>query len=166
MQTLDIANVMSEMTAAFESTTRLYDIEVGGTSGLVVESFTGKEVLGEGFEFRVVCLSTDASLDITQLLGKQAVLSMRTSDGGQTKRSGYVREAAGLGADGGLARYELVLVPSWWQLTQRRTNRLFVERTVAQIIEEVLSAYSARLDWQFSDDVAGFLEGARPRSLC
>ena len=68
MQTLDIANVMSEMTAAFESTTRLYDIEVGGTSGLVVESFTGKEVLGEGFEFRVVCLSTDAGLDITQLL--------------------------------------------------------------------------------------------------
>ena len=155
-----------DLAAWFDATTRLYTVEVQNFSGLEVESFTGKEVLGEGFEFRVVCLSTDASLDITQLLGKQAVLSMRTSDGGTTKRSGYVREAAGLGADGGLARYELVLVPSWWQLTQRRTNRLFVERTVAQIIEEVLSAYSARLDWQFSDDVAGFLEGARPRSLC
>jgi len=166
MQTLDIANVMSEMTAAFESTTRLYDITVGGISGLVVESFTGKEMLGEGFEFRVLCLSTDAGVDVAGLLGKQAVLSMRTSEGGTTKRSGYVREAAGLGADGGLARYELVLVPSWWQLTQRRNNRLFVERTVAQIIEEVLGAYTARLDWRFSDEVAGFLEGARPRSLC
>ena len=96
--------LVGDLAAWFDGSTRLYTVEVQSFSGLEVESFTGKEVLGEGFEFRVVCLGTDAGLDITQLLGKQAVLSMRTSDGGTTKRSGYVREAAGLGADGEIGR--------------------------------------------------------------
>ena len=87
---------ITSLLSAFDSTTRLYALEVEGVAGLEVESFVGKEVLGEGPEFRVICLSNDAGIDIAQLLGKQAILSMKTSDGGTTKRSGYIREAAGL----------------------------------------------------------------------
>ncbi|NLC60128.1 MAG: type VI secretion system tip protein VgrG, partial [Gammaproteobacteria bacterium] len=87
-----------------DDATRLYRLELEDTPApLVVERWHGRERLSGDFQWTVDLLSTDAALPIDDWLGKPATLHTRLADGGLVPRSGLVREAACLGADGGLA---------------------------------------------------------------
>ncbi|WP_292933024.1 type VI secretion system Vgr family protein [Noviherbaspirillum sp.] len=153
--------------AAFTSDTRLYDIDTPlGKDTLLVERFTGKEELSALYEFQVDCLATDTHLELKSLLGKQAVLHTRLADGSQCARSGYVSAVAQLGADGGLARYRLTLVP-WLALAQhQRRSRVFQDIAVRDLIDDVLAAYRPRSNWRITPDADALLAGLRPRSYC
>jgi type VI secretion system secreted protein VgrG len=58
----------------------------------------------------VDCLSTSASLKLTELVGQQMGLRVMCADATYRTWHGYVAQAAQLGSDGGLARYRLTLV--------------------------------------------------------
>lgn len=153
--------------AAFTSDTRLYQLETPlGQDSLLVESFVGKDELSTLYEYRVTCLSTDTHIELKTLLGQQAVLYTRLADGTQTTRSGYASSISQLGADGGLARFRLTLVP-WLALAQyQRRSRLFQDQSVLAIVEEVLTAYAPRNNWRVAPGVDAFLGEVRPRSYC
>jgi type VI secretion system secreted protein VgrG len=153
--------------SAYSSDTRLYEIATPlGKDALMVESFLGKEELSELYEYHVVCLSTDIHLELKRLLGQQVTLRTRLADGTQGARTGYVSTIAQLGADGGFARYRLTIVPWLWMATQRRTSRVFQDKTVLQIIEEVLAADAPRNNWRATTEAEAFLGKARVRSYC
>ena len=150
-----------------DDATRLYRLELEDTPApLVVERWHGRERLSGDFQWTVDLLSTDAALPIDDWLGKPATLHTRLADGGLIPRSGLVREAACLGADGGLARYRLALVPWTWLLTQGRHSRVFQDRTVVEIVEAVFAGYAPLAAWQLGDEVGPFLAQVRPRSYC
>ena len=150
-----------------DDATRLYRLELEDTPApLVVERWHGRERLSGDFQWTVDLLSTDAALPIDDWLGKPATLHTRLADGGLIPRSGLVREAACLGADGGLARYRLALVPWTWLLTQGRHSRVFQDRSVAEIVEAVFTGYAPLAAWRLGDEVGPFLAQARPRSYC
>src|SRR5690554_3002977 len=147
--------------------TRLYRLELeGNATPLLVERWHGRERLAGDFQWTVDALSTDAALPIDDWLGKPATLHTRLADGGSHPRSGLVREAACLGADGGLARYRLVLAPWTWLLTQGRHSRVFQDRGVVEIVEAVFAGYAPLAAWRLGDEVGPFLAQARPRSYC
>ena len=149
-----------------DDATRLYRIELPqASSSLLVERWCGHESLSQGFEWWIDVLSTDATLDLDAWLGKPAKLLTRLADGTQCTRSGLVREAACLGADGGLARYRLGLVPWTWLLTQGRHSRVFQDRSVVEIVESVFVGYAPLAAWQLGDEVGPFLD-QRKRSYC
>jgi type VI secretion system secreted protein VgrG len=153
--------------AEFTSDTRLYDIETPlGTDKLLVESWVGREELSTLYEWQIFCLSTDAHIELKTLLAKQVLLRTRLADGTQATRSGWVAQVAQLGADGGLARYQLTLVPWLWLATQRHNSRVFQDKTILQILEQVFAADGARAHWRTSPEVEGFLAQVRPRSYC
>jgi type VI secretion system secreted protein VgrG len=153
--------------SAFASDTRLYELDSPlGNDTLLVESFVGKEELSALYEYHVVCLSTDTHLELKRLLGQQVTLRTRLADGTQGARTGYVSAVAQLGADGGFARYRLTLVPWFWMATQRRTSRVFQDKSVLQIIEEVLVADAPRNNWRATAETKAFLGHARVRSYC
>ena len=150
-----------------DDATRLYRLELEDTPApLLVERWRGRERLSGDFQWTVDVLSTDAALPIDGWLGKPATLQTRLAGGGLSPRSGLVREAACLGADGGLARYRLVLVPWTWLLTQGRHSRVFQDRSVVEIVESVFAAYAPLAAWRLGEEVGPFLEQARPRSYC
>jgi len=156
------------MPPLFTSDTRLYDLiwRAEGGPPVAVEAWWGKECLSEGFEYCIDLLATDAYLELKAFLGRAVTLKTRLSDGSDYARSGLVRAAQKLGADGGFARYRITVVPWVWLLSRGRHNRVFQERRVVDIIDTLFADYADIAAWQWSDDVATFLADARPRSYC
>lgn len=99
-----------------EDATRLYTLRIAGRSDteFQVVSFTGREALSELYEFRVGLVASNPDIALAELEGRQASLSITLADGQRVARSGFIRSAAFLGADGSLAAYQLDLVPWLW----------------------------------------------------
>jgi type VI secretion system secreted protein VgrG len=162
-----IAGQISAQLAAFTSDTRLYDLETPlGPDHLLVESFAGKEALSSLYEFHITAVSLSTDIELKSLIARQVVLKTRLADGTRSERSGYVCSVAQLGADGGLARYRLTVVPWLWMATQRRNSRVFQDKSVFAIIEEVLATDSPRNNWRITPEAETFLAQVRPRSYC
>lgn len=159
-------SVASQM-AAFTADSRLYDLDLPpGAAPLLVESWVGREQLSSLYEWHISCLSTDIHIELKSLLAKQVTLKTRLPDGSLGRRSGWISEVAQLGADGGLARYRLTVVPWLWFATQRRRSRVFQDRSVLEIVEEVLAADAPRNHWRVTPDAEAFIAKLRMRSYC
>ncbi|WP_428825455.1 type VI secretion system Vgr family protein [Azonexus sp. IMCC34842] len=156
------------MLEPFISETRLYSLTWRDEAGpeLPVEAWWGQESLSAGFEYCIDLLSTDVHLELKRFIGRAVSLVTRLSDGSTSPRSGYVRAALKLGSDGGFTRYRLIVIPWLWLLSRGRHNRVFQNRTVIDIVEAVFADYADIAGWQWSDDVAPFMAGTRPRSYC
>lgn len=151
--------------AAFSDEARLYALEGGGAlTSLQVERWSGREALSTCGGWMIDVLSTDASLSLDAMLGQRCTLRTALADGSCARRSGLVREAQLLGADGGLARYRLVLVPWLWLLTQGRHSRVFQDRSVLDIAADVFASYAPFASWRITPDARGLIAVVRPRS--
>ncbi|HJV25932.1 MAG TPA: type VI secretion system Vgr family protein [Aromatoleum sp.] len=151
----------------FTSDTRLFSLSWRDADlELPVESCWGSERLSAGFELCIDLLSPDAFIPLDAMLGQAVTLHATTSDGSRVGRSGLVRAALALGADGGFARYRIVVVPWSWLLTRGRHNRVFQEKSVIAIVEAVFADYADHAAWHWSEEVAEFLADVRPRSYC
>ncbi|MGC4241825.1 MAG: type VI secretion system Vgr family protein [Herbaspirillum sp.] len=151
----------------FTSATRLYRLSLGegvAAGDLLVEAFAASEGLHAVGVREVIVLSLNAGLSLNTLIGQRASLQVSLSDGSSARFSGLVNEAAKLGSEGGFARYRLRLVPWIWLLSQSRNSRVWQDKSVVEIIEDVFAAYTPHADWHWSDDVMPFLQDLPPRS--
>jgi type VI secretion system VgrG family protein len=164
----DAVAVFSALTgvAGMDGESRPHRLALAAGAPLLVERWWGHEQLSDGFEWWVDVLATDADLDLDGWLGTTATLRSRQTGGHDAVRSGVVREAACIAADGGLARYRLCLVPWTWAMGQGRHSRVFQERTVLEILQSVIEPYSAHAAWRVSDEVGDFLAAVPARSYC
>ncbi|WP_226451763.1 type VI secretion system Vgr family protein [Ferribacterium limneticum] len=110
-------------------------------AALIVERFNGREAISESFRFEIDCVSTNAYFDLKPLLGEEITLRLLQADGSKRSWHGYVTQAMQLGADGGLARYRLIMEPFLAFLAQRRDCYLFQDKTVIDIIGQILTDY-------------------------
>lgn len=156
------------MSQLFTSDHRLFELTWRDEAGpdLQVEAWWGTESLSEGFEYCLDLLSTDVTIELKRFIGRALTLHTRLSDGTVFPRSGYVRTALKLGADGGFTRYRVIVVPWLWLLSRGRHNRVFQNRTVIDILESVFVDYADVAAWHWADDVAPFMAETRPRSYC
>ena len=111
------AQLTSRLQAALKlgQSTRLLQIETAlPSASLVVERCRVTEAVHatEPLWAEVDCVSTHALLELKALNGEQVTLRLMLADGSWRAWHGYVVQAAQLGADGGLARYRLTLVPN------------------------------------------------------
>lgn len=144
---------------------RLYRLQGAASfEHLHVERWCGSAALSSCYEYHIDTLAADAALPLDAFLGKPVSLLTTLADGATCSRSGLVREAACLGSDGSMTRYRLTLVPWLWVLGEGRRSRVFQEKTVLDIVEDVLADYSDYAAWEATPEVATWLEGVRPRS--
>ncbi len=158
--------------AGFDSATRLYALRIGdGESDLpggelMVEAFVADDAV-QGLGVRdVIALSTSAAIDPSTLLGRPAALEVSLADGTRADFAGEICAAAQLGSDGGLARYRVRIAHWVWRLAHVRNSRVWQDKSVTDIVDDVFSAYSPTARWRWSDDVGPFMDGANPRSYC
>ncbi|MDR7192641.1 type VI secretion system Vgr family protein [Luteimonas terrae] len=109
--------------------------------GLVVERFTGHEAVCASFRFEIDVLSTSAFLEPDTLLAQPLRLHLQRADGGLRTWHGLCTEVMPLGADGGLARYRLVLSPWTSLLIHRRNALIFQDLDVRGVLEQVFDDY-------------------------
>jgi type VI secretion system secreted protein VgrG len=112
------------------------------------------------FEIEVTVLATSAHFELQALLGEQITLRLLQPDGAYRPFHGYVLQAAQLGADGGLARYRLVMRPWLSFLASRHDSFMFQDKTAIEIVEDVFRDYR-EANWRVEVS-----EPLRKRSTC
>lgn len=162
---MDALVTRSTALAQLNDAQRLHRLELPQAPAVIVECWQGREQLSQGVDLWVDVLSTDADLPLDDWLAQRATLYTRDARGGEIVRSFLVNEAALLGSDGGLARYRVRLVGWTWWLSQGRHSRVFQERTLIEILEEVFAGYAPQAHWRWSAEVTGFLSAARAQLL-
>ncbi|KAB2911267.1 MAG: type VI secretion system tip protein VgrG, partial [Dechloromonas sp.] len=110
-------------------------------AALTVERFSAREAVSECFRFVIDCISTHAYFDLRALIGEEVTLRLLQAEGSKRAWHGYVTEGMQLGADGGLARYRLVMEPWVAFLDHRRDNYLFQDKTVIDILGQICKDY-------------------------
>lgn len=116
---------------------------------VVLNAFTGQESLANLYEFNLELLSQNARIELKSLLLQQFQIEIETPYGEPRYISGYVTHAESVGADEGMARYRATLHPWLWFLTCRSNYRIFQDKTVDGIIEEIFSEYSPQAIYEF-----------------
>jgi type VI secretion system secreted protein VgrG len=129
------------MNAVFAQASRLGRLEtVLGHDTLVLQRFTGEESLNGLFEWQVDCLATTPDIDFDALIGTHATVTLVTRKGDRAF-DGVVTEAEWLGAGENGLQYRLKLRPWFYLASLRRNQRIFHNKTVVEILTELLSAY-------------------------
>ena len=114
-----------------------------GEDALLAESLRGSEGLSEGFRFEVAALSLDAAIPLKSLIGQPVLLELLTDGLGPTRSfHGHVTAAELVGANGGFARYRLVIEPWTRFLSLGRDSRVFQDMSVCDILDAVFQSWA------------------------
>ena len=130
------------MNAPFKQAERLGRLSTSlGPDALALLRFDGSDHLNDLFEYRVEALATRDDLDFDALIGTHATVEIEGRSGAQAF-DGIVTQArwAGVGENG--HRYDLVLRPWFWLASRRRNQRIFHNKTVVEILRELLADYA------------------------
>ncbi len=130
------------MNASFKQAERLGRLTTAlGADTLVLLRFDGSDHLNELFEYQIEALATRDDLDFDALVGTHATVQIDGREGPQ-EFDGIVTQTrwAGVGENG--HRYDLILRPWFWLASQRRNQRIFHNKTVVQILQDLLSDYA------------------------
>jgi type VI secretion system secreted protein VgrG len=130
-----------------------------GVEGLAFTHLFGHDAISQCFAFTLGFASRDTNIDPLALLGKRASLE---AEGGERPRwlDGFVAAFRMTRIEPGIAHYEADLRPWLWFLGHRRDCRIFQNKSVIEIVEEVFSAYPEA-------DVEKRLQGSYPsREYC
>jgi type VI secretion system secreted protein VgrG len=117
-----------------------------GDNVLVLKSFAGHEGLGEIFEFHIEALSEQENIDFDQAIGNACTIKLRTRQVKDRFFCGILTEANWLGRDPDyfsdkdkFYSYRLILRPWFWLLGHRADCRIFLDKKVTEIIQDVFT---------------------------
>jgi type VI secretion system secreted protein VgrG len=123
-----------------------------GDDRLMFRSMNGTEGLSQPFEFEVDLLSASASLDLKSVLGKPLTLEIQTA-GAPRFLNGQVVRFSMVGREGGTSRhtvYRATVRPWLWYLTRSSDNKIFQDKSVVDILEEVFGDYGFAFEKKLS----------------
>ncbi|MEZ6136495.1 MAG: type VI secretion system tip protein TssI/VgrG [Pirellulaceae bacterium] len=147
----------------FQQATRSLNITTPlGEDAVQLTRFTGEEELSRLFQFNLRLISTNSNIQAEQIVGKNITFSLDYDDGQRRYFNGFVqRFAAGDEDDKGRRSYQAVVVPWLWFLSQTTDCRIFQEKTIVEIIEQVFT------DLGFTDYDFSQVQGTHPqREYC
>ncbi|SEO62346.1 type VI secretion system secreted protein VgrG [Duganella sp. CF517] len=123
----------------------------GGMSDdmLLPQRVFGTETLCGGIDYRVLCVSSNATLPLKQLIAVPAALQFVTDQGDLRSVCGIVTEASSGDSDGGLASYQLVLRDALAILEKRINTRVFRQMDEVEIVRQIL------LEWRHKSSTLG-----------
>jgi type VI secretion system secreted protein VgrG len=107
------------------------------SAGWRVAEFEAREALSEVYECRIDLVNVDMGVKPDALLGGSCELVI-TRGGFSRKVLGIVRRVERLGTRGRYLLARVYVVPALWALSQRRDSRIFQQKSVKDILSEVL----------------------------
>jgi type VI secretion system secreted protein VgrG len=140
-------NALRSLLSNYSQENRLFRLFTSlGTDKLLVERIEGQEGLSQQFNFDITVLSTDAHLNLTQLLGQPALLEIQTQHSRSDLRPihGHITSFELLSSDGGFARYRIILQPWTVFLRYRYDSYIWQGKTTIDIIEELFADYQGQ----------------------
>jgi type VI secretion system secreted protein VgrG len=122
-----------------------------------VESFVLHEAVSQVFALYVNALSLDARVELKQMYSRPVTLHTTLANGSRTRRSGYLMRLGSLGADGGFARKGLLVQPWIAILGETPSSRIWQEKSIIEIVEDVFADHTLISAWRWGDDVASYV---------
>ena len=92
---------------------------------LLVKRVSGQEKLCGGIEYRLLCVSNNASLPLKEFIALPAELQFVTDQGELRSVCGIVAQASAGQSDGGLATYQLIVRDALALMEQRVNTRVY-----------------------------------------
>ncbi|GJE62709.1 type VI secretion system Vgr family protein [Methylobacterium trifolii] len=108
-----------------------------GRDKFVLTHFEAEEGLSAIFEYKVDAVCNDQNLDFDKLLGKNAHVKFRSYDGVERYFNGIVVDAVWTGIKQATYAYRFTMRPWFWLLGRRANCRIFKDKTVVDIVEDV-----------------------------
>ncbi|ASD60164.1 TPA: type VI secretion system Vgr family protein [Enterobacter asburiae] len=123
------------------------------TASLDVEEFNGKEFMSELYYYEVIFTSSDQNISSAQLLTKPATLTMGTGPlmglTGQKVVHGVVTHFKRISGSRDQAMYQIIIEPFLSLLRKQfRTHRFFVNKSVPEVVTEVLQEHGLK-GWEY-----------------
>ena len=131
---------------------KLYSKLADDTFGLL--RFDGTDSINDLFEYRVEAVTALEVVDFDRLIGTNMTVEIEGRDKVMQYFDGIVTDTQWVGIQGDGLHYRFVLRPWMWLASQRRTQRIYHEKTAPEIIKDVLSAYASEI----ADDLSGSYE--------
>ncbi|WP_312525879.1 type VI secretion system tip protein TssI/VgrG [Paracoccus sp. (in: a-proteobacteria)] len=129
------------MNAPFLQTDRVGRLTTNfGPEAVVLLRFNGEEHLNSLFEWQVEALSLQNDLDFDALVGTHATVTIEGHKG-ERHFDGIVTQVRWSGTTENGSRYDLVLRPWFWLTGLRRNQRIFHNKTVVEILQELWADY-------------------------
>lgn len=119
----------------------------GPDATLVANRLDAVETLSADFQFTVEVLSNDPRIPLKSVLGKLVTVELTRERGEPRYFSGYVFEFRFVAIEGGLAQYDMVLLPWLAFLRLRKDNHIFHGMTVREQTVSIFSDYDTT-DWK------------------
>jgi type VI secretion system secreted protein VgrG len=126
-----------------------------GEDVLLLAGFSGHEAISRLFSFQLDLLSEKGPIDFATIIGKNVTIRVTQSDKTERYFNGIVSQFAQSGSDSRFTRYQMQVVPWTWLLTRYADCKIFHNKTVQEIIEQVfkdrgLTDYTIRLNGSYS----------------
>ncbi|MCC7174063.1 MAG: type VI secretion system tip protein VgrG [Bryobacterales bacterium] len=127
------------MADTFTQAERLIRIETPlGPDTLLLRSFTGTEGISRLFRFHLDMMSEEPAIDFDRIIGQNVTVAVRLADGSSYRFfNGHISRFVQLPGEGRLARYQADMVPWLWFLTRTSDCRIFQNKSVPDIVQEV-----------------------------
>lgn len=143
---------MSKGSSFYTQENRLVAIESPlGADVLLLAGLRGVEGISTLFSFELELLSEDHNISFADIVGENVTVSIFLADGSQRSINGIIsrfshgRGGGESGTDTRFSSYNATMVPWFWLLTRTADSRIFQNKNVPDIIEQVFS------DQGFSD---------------
>lgn len=133
---------------------------------LMVQRVIGVETMcGDGIEYRLLCVSTQAGLPLKHFVAMPAEVQFVTADGALRSVCGIVQSAAEGQSDGGWATYELVVRDALAFKALHTNTRVFLNMSEVEIIQRLLTEWrqtNSMLARTFDFDLSGVSVAKHP----
>ncbi|MDR6541868.1 type VI secretion system secreted protein VgrG [Acinetobacter bereziniae] len=105
------------------------------TAQVFLQRIDGQHAINQGVSVELICLATSANIPLKQFIGCQAAIDQVTDRGQLFRTTGIITEAAQGQSDGALTVYKLKLEDATSLWHKRRNSRVFMNKSVIQVIE-------------------------------
>ena len=111
-----------------------------GKDMLLLQGFTGREGVSRLFSFHLDLASEKDSISFKSIIGQSVTIRVALADNSPRYFNGFVSRFAQSGSDVRFTNYQMEVVPWLWFLTRIADCRIFQEKTIPNIIEEVFKS--------------------------
>jgi type VI secretion system secreted protein VgrG len=108
-----------------------------GAEKLAVGSFTLQEQISRLFQIGAELATEDGEIKLDDVIGQKATIRLNIGDNDKRYFNGYVSRMVQVANEGHYARYRATIVPWLWFLTRTCDCRIFQQKTVPTIIEDI-----------------------------
>ena len=123
-----------------------------------VLSMTGHEHLGRMYEYTVELalvekeslnpFDTPEKADMSKLIGTDATVTMKLAEQGERFFYGYITRVKRGERRGRYTKYTMTLRPGIWFMTQAKDSRVFQEKSVEDVVSQILKDYDIDAEWK------------------